>query len=305
MPRAYPVKDGAAAGQRVKLVVGVERLAEVVFDSADSSGVELRTAPDMVTVRLGTSGVLRGDGAQVWVEDWLWHLSPAGRRAQAQAEAAGPDVPGPRESRQPRGWLRGSSRIAAEVLRDAMLHVRGVGHPASVGDVSPQDVCDAFDGAGRAIVAAGALRTPWGRDAVFERLIDEWIGRCSTEVHQRFREMLHGTALHHVLPRLPEAHGTADARMVPREAECTGPAVLRLARYTAPDERWPMPQPGEAVLNLVVPSGDDAGLPWRMHVPQPHDPARFQLRTQAFRGTGRLVAGDFENGPGALLITRK
>jgi hypothetical protein len=42
-----------------------------------------------------------------------------------------------------------------------------------------------------------------------------------------------------------------------------------------------------------------------MHVPERCEPARFQLRTEAFRGIGRVVAGDFENGPGALLIARR
>lgn len=301
VPRDYPV-EGRAAGHSVNMSVDVERVAEVLFDSAEASGIALQADADMVSIRFGDGGVLRGCGVRIRVDDWLWYRSRAGRRAQAQAEAAAQAAPGPREGRQPWGPLHGSSRIAAEVLRDAMLHVRSVGHPASVGDVSPQDVCDAFNGAGKAVVAVGALRAPWVRDAAFERLVEEWVGRCGVEVHRWFRDMLQGRALRAVLPRLVD--GEVDARTVPREVERSGPAMLRLARYSAPDRRWPMSQPGEAVLNLAMPCGD-AGAPWRMHVPQPCEPARFQLRTEAFLGTGRLDAGDFENGPDALRIARK
>ncbi|GAA2290581.1 hypothetical protein GCM10010415_72820 [Streptomyces atrovirens] len=305
VPRAYAVEDGSAERRSVTMSVDVDRVTEVVFDSADASGVVLRADADTGSVHLGAGGVLRGDGVHIRVEDRFWYLSRAGRRAQAEAEAAGPPAREVRRSREPWGWLGGPARIAAEVLRDAMLHVRGVGHPTSVGVISPQDVCDAFEGAGRAVVSAGALSTRGKRDAAFERLVDEWIGRCSGEVHRRFREMLYGRTLQEVLPRLPDAGGEVDPRAVSREAVRSGPAMLRLARYRAPDEGRLMPQPGEAVLNLAVPSGEDAGAPWRMHVPQQREPARFQLRTEAFWGTGRVIAGDFENGPGALLIARK
>ena len=277
-PRAYAVEDGSTARHSVTIAVDVDRVTEVVFDSADASGVVLRADADTGSVRLGAGGVLRGDGVHIRLEDRLWYLSRAGRRAQAEAGAAGRAAREARGSPEPWGRLSGPARIAAEVLRDAMLHVRGVGHPTSVGVISPQDVCDAFEGAGRSIVASGALRTRGRRDAAFERLVGEWTGRCGGEV---------------------------DPCAVSREAGLSGPAMLRLARYRAPDEDRPMPQPGEAVLNLAVPSGEDAGAPWRMHVPERCEPARFQLRTEAFRGIGRVVAGDFENGPGALLIARR
>ncbi|MFE6979327.1 hypothetical protein [Streptomyces sp. NPDC057682] len=197
----------------------------------------------------------------------------------------------------------GGSASASRV-RDAMLYVRGVGHPSAVGDISPQVVCDVFDGAGRAVLAAGAVRTPGRRDAAFERLVGEWIGRCGPEARRRFGGVLRERD-HDGLRRLLEADGVAKARAVSGEAGYSGTAALRLARYCAPDERWPVPQPSEAVLNLAVPYHDDAGATWRMHVPPPCEAARFHLRTEAFQGTGRLVAGEFDNGADALLITRK
>ncbi|WP_448315896.1 hypothetical protein [Streptomyces sp. CO7] len=292
VPRRFTV-DGADQAPPAQLTVSVEEVTEAHFDSSDVCGATPTAGADGVTIALGAGGTVSGGTATTWVDDPWWHLSRAGRRAAEKA--IGVPVLVPRRGARPHGELNGPALMAATVLWHAMIQMRRVRLARSVGDLHLREMCDAFDGAGAAVVAAGARRTSWSREAAFGRLLDTWIGRTGPVLHKWLGWVLD----QHGMPGLPARHAACG----PARTSPSGPAALRLAQYTAPQERLGSERPAEALLHLAVPSGDDAETPWRMHVPEPFEPARFRLRTEAFRGTGRLVAGDFENGPGALVLS--
>lgn len=292
VPRGFAVEDPYQP--QTEVTFSVDDVTEARFDSSDVRGATPTAGADGVSLALGAAGVVSGGAATAWVDDAWWYLSRAGRRAAEQA--VGVPGPVPRRRGRPRGALHGPALETAAVLWHAMIRMRGVRNVRRVADLRLREMCDVFDGAGAAVVAAGSRRTSRSRDAAFERLLGTWIGRTDPALHRWLGWVLR----QHGMPTLPA--GAADGG-VPAPTSPAGPAALRLAQYTAPRERSGTRHGGEVVLHLAVPSRDDAEAPWRMHVPEPSQPARFRLRTEAFRGTGRLVGGDFENGPDAFLLS--
>ncbi|MEU1377854.1 hypothetical protein ABZ442_30015 [Streptomyces triculaminicus] len=80
--------------------------AEVRFDSHDARGVAFRPDEEGTSIGIGARGTLRAVTADVSPDDRCWHLSAAGRRADATTP--------PRESRPaPRGGRRPRSVVSA------------------------------------------------------------------------------------------------------------------------------------------------------------------------------------------------
>ncbi|MFE3200448.1 hypothetical protein [Embleya sp. NPDC059237] len=194
------------------------------------------------------------------------------------------------------------ARIAADLLRRAMPEIRLVASAEHAPRVPIRDFHRAFAGVGAAVVAAGAHRLPYRREAAFRRLVETWIRRGGPALAEWFATTLRDTghrpiASPHVSPPpVPE----------PRPWSTPSRADLRLARYTPARAS----REASALVHLAVPPHPEAAehAPWRLLAVQRTDPAGFRLRTEAFHGTGKVdtdAAGSFTLHGGALVITAR
>ncbi len=290
--RSYPVDDGTPP-ETATLDVWLRDITEVRFDSHDVHGAALRPEAEAVTIGIGARGTLRAATADLRPDDRCWHLSAAGHRADAitpprDSQPAWPDPP-----RQ--GHLGASTMAAATLLHDAMLEIRMVRSAAYAHRVRVRDLHHAFTGAGAAILGAGAHRLPHHREAAFRELIETWARRGGPALADWFATVLPHTAHQpHLLADLRDqtrAHPAADAPRQPAPEPCAVPgppqAELRLATYTSAHTRYDTRHNASALLHLAVPPHHESTdhTPWRLRAVRGTDPARFQLRTEAFQGT--------------------
>ncbi|RGD57395.1 hypothetical protein DR950_05950 [Kitasatospora xanthocidica] len=317
--RSYPVDDGTPA-ESATLNIWLRDITEVRFDSDDARGAVLGARADGVSIALGARGILRAATADHCPDDRCWHLSSAGR----QADATTP----PRDTRPARGdfpqegHLGANAMAAATVLHRAMLHVRMVRSPRHADRVPVRGFHRAFTGAGEAILAAGAHRLPHRREAAFRHLVETWVGRGGPALAKWFAselaETVHRPDLLVVLRDQDQPHpitGTSQ-QPTPNLATVPGPVEveLRMASYTSAHTRYGADHDASALVHLAVPPHprNAENDPWRLRAMCGAGPARFQLRTAAFQGAGRpsVTADDkaarrFALHDGALDITRR
>jgi hypothetical protein len=162
-PRRYAAPDSPQTPAVHLYLDGVDL---VRFDSDDRSGVPLMTGPD---IRIGARGRLRAKAATVYVEDWSWHLSHAGRAADATT--ARTRRRGPRQPTRP---PLGVARQAAFAVYRAMVAIRAVRFPHVVGRIPVRELCAALAGAGSDVLAAAGAPE---RDAAFRGLVEKWTTR--------------------------------------------------------------------------------------------------------------------------------
>ncbi|MFD4904188.1 hypothetical protein [Kitasatospora purpeofusca] len=315
--RCYPVDDGTSP-ETATLNIRLSDITEARFDCQDARGVALRPEADGVSIGIGARGTLLAATADLHPDDHCWHLSAAGRRADATTppRASQSALPGsPQE-----GHLGTNAMAAATLLHRAMLHIRMVRSATSAHRVPVRDFQRAFAGAGEAILAAGAHRLPHRREAAFRRLIETWARRGGPALADWFATVLSETA-HQPdflagLRDQAQGHTASDAPRQPAldPSEVPGPpqAELRLATYTSAHTRYGTHHNASALLHLAVPAhpGKADGTPWRLRVAQYANPARFQLHTEAFQGAShpRITLDDnaarhFVLRDGALNIT--
>ncbi len=119
------VGDGTSPAPAV-LHIWLRDVAEVRFDSYDARGAALRTEADGVSIAIGAHGTLRAAAADLYPDDREWHLSASGRRADATTPPR--DVDAPHSAPPQRGRLGTNAAIAADILFNAMIEIRGVRH---------------------------------------------------------------------------------------------------------------------------------------------------------------------------------
>ncbi|GHF77140.1 hypothetical protein GCM10018790_64060 [Kitasatospora xanthocidica] len=320
--RSYPVDDGTSP-ETATLAVRLRDLTEVRFDSQDARGAVLRARADGVSIALGDRGTLRAATADLHPDDDHWHLSSAGRRADATTP--------PRDTRPARvlpaqkGDLSVDALAAATVLHRAMLQVRLGSSAGYAGQVPVREFTRAFTGAGEAILAAGDHYLPHRREAAFRHLVETWVRRGGPALASWFTGVLtdtgHRPDLLTGLRDEDRPHPTVGTPQKPaanpdaKPAAAFGPieVELRMASYTSAHTRYGADHDASALVHLAVPpyprnAEDD---PWRLRAMHAANPARFKLRTEAFHGTsGPPVAVD-DNAvrrvvlhDGALDITR-
>ncbi|WP_427885053.1 hypothetical protein ACQHIV_23005 [Kribbella sp. GL6] len=175
--RRFEIDDGEAGAAALDL--RFEGIDELRFDLGDSVGIAFG---DALTV--GETGVLRADRARAWIDDSWWHLSSAGKAADAQVPVARPARPPDPDV----GPIRGTAALAAVVLQRAMLEIRMVRYPSYADVIPVHRIAQAFQGAGSAVLAAGSLR--WRREAAFRRLIEHWIAVGGAELSRFFHDVL-------------------------------------------------------------------------------------------------------------------
>ncbi|MGW1465075.1 hypothetical protein ACWCPT_12095 [Streptomyces sp. NPDC002308] len=325
--RSFPV-GGGEPPEQANLYLWLEDVAEVSFDSLDARGASLDgSSTGEASIRIGTRGALRAATAHYSLKDPYWYASVTGRRADATEER--------RESRTARAtsppwrYLGPAAWAAATVLRRAMVEIRGVRFPRHCEEIPVRALHRAFAGAGEAILAAGAHRLPHRREAAFRELIRTWAGRggpglahwFATVLRDEARRSKHLTELHEALSgrvgapdRSPTDAQQADDPPARPDPDGPGPArsELRLAMYTSDRNQFGGDREASGLIHLAVPPGPEDGdsAAWRLREDATPDPARFRVRTEAFRGAARprttvdeegarhLVLGD-----GALEIT--
>ena len=311
--RRFAIEESAPAPPAL-LDVWLDGVTDAAFDLSDTRRVILDAGPPEIAICLGTGGRLRAATGEYRLDDRSWHLSAAGRRADA--------VTPPRTGQSghlrqpPAGDLGTDARAAAVLLHGAMLELRSVRYAGRADHVPLLSLCQAFEGAGEAILAAGSRRGSRRREAAFRDLIRTWAERGGPETTRWLAGILKGRA------------GRADLIEVPRAAERTPPsltdsapasgvpprAVLTMAAWTAEHTRYRSEHPATAQLQLALPPrpGENSSAPWRLRTVSCTEPDAFRLRADAFQGPGSLVqvgkptaACSLDLHQGALLISAR
>lgn len=284
--RACRVGDDSRPGI-VTLDLRLRDVTEVRFDSGDALGVVLRAKAGGVSVGIGECGLLRAAAAEVRVDDRHRDPSPAAEGRAVRFDEA------PRQGR-----LGVRARVAADLLRRALVEMRLVASAEYASRVPIWDFHRAFAGAGAAVVDAGAHRLPYRREAAFRRLVGTWIRRGGPALAEWFATTLRDTGHRAAVSPSP----------VPESRPWSTPtrADLRLARYTPARAS----REASALVHLAVPPDPETAehAPWRLLAVQRTDPAGFRLRAEAFHGTGTVgtdAAGSFALHGGALAVSAR
>lgn len=177
-PRRFDVPAGRP---EATVTLHLADIQQARLDSADTGGAAL----DGATIRVGAYGLLTGSGGTISVDDPCWHLSPAGRAADAITPAERP----PRvDDPERRARLSAGAVDAALVLKFAMMLVRSVRYAKQVGRVPLGEISAALAGAGDAVLSAAAR--PWGRrDRALRRLAEGWLEASPYLTHELRRLM--------------------------------------------------------------------------------------------------------------------
>lgn len=287
--RLFTTEEDANAPTAV-LEVRLEDVAEAVFDAADTRGVAVDAAPGEVRIAVGAGGVLRAADGSSWVHDGSWHLSRAGRRADA-AIPPGTEESGRRRP-PPAGKLGADALAAAYLLQFAMLQLRSGRYARRADPVAALDLCRAFAGAGTAVLDAGSRRGAGRREAAFRDLILHWADRGGPALGGWFAETLRKYAGRSDLIEAPDDAARTPPALTGSPAPSGPPAqaVLVMASWSAPYTERAEERASAASLQLALPPGPDepAEAPWRIRTTGCAAPDAFRLRTEAFQGIGRL-----------------
>ncbi|QMU70043.1 hypothetical protein [Streptacidiphilus sp. P02-A3a] len=283
------------------------------FDLPDTRGVTLDADPQGIAMSLGTAGRLRATGGEYRLDDRSWHLSAAGRRADAVTPPR--TAESGRLRHPPAGELGADARAAAVLLRGVMLELRSVRYADRADHVPVLRLCRALERAGGAILAAGSRRGSRRREAAFRDLIRTWAERGGPETTRWLTGVLKRHAGRTDLieaPRATERTPPSSADSAPGSA-VPSQAVLTLAAWTAAHTRHGSEHPATAQLQLALPPrGENASGRWRLRTVSCTDPDAFRLHTDAFQGPGTLVqvgkptaARSLDLHGGSLLISAK
>lgn len=228
-PRRYAAGDGCAAAVLELELSGVR---EVRFDSDDRAGIGLSGDDRGVRVLVGDGGLLRAASAMVWFDDPRWHLSRAGRAA----DAVTPPRTGRPSPQRPGRQELGDAEEAAYALRRAMLDIRSIRHPHMVGTVPLRWWCEVLANAGTDVAAASGWR--------MQQLGARWASRTApAEAHRPEQAQLTFagyTAAHEGHSTVREASAVVNLaapdgwRLHSEEIKRTGRLVLHTEAFTAP-----------------------------------------------------------------------
>ncbi|WP_128981407.1 hypothetical protein [Streptomyces roseicoloratus] len=273
------------------LDVWLDGITDISFGLSHTRGVILDAEVRGVGISLGPGGRLRAAGGEYRLDDRSWHLSAAGRRADAvippRTSRSG------RRRRPPGGDLGPDAHAAAALLHRAMLELRSVRYAERADRVPVRDLCRAFSGAGEAILAAGSQRGARRREAAFQDVIRAWAGQGGPDITRWLAAVLRE---HEGRPDIVEAPQVPE-RIPPSLADGSpvsgtpSQAALVMAAWTAAHTDYQTERPAAAQLQLALPprAHEDSSGPWRLRTVGCTEPNSFHLRTGAFRGAGPFV----------------
>ncbi|WP_327676473.1 hypothetical protein [Kitasatospora sp. NBC_00458] len=270
-PRAYGL-GGRTPAQEPLLTLTLTDVSEAEFESGatvtgpvgrriDAAGVELT---------LAGRGRLRAARAECHVSDDLWHLTEAGRAA----DAATPPFRPPVAARPPAPRGHRVDPVAAPLLHGAMLEIRTARYAHVVSRRRILELCRIFEGAGTDLVAA-ARRGGAGQRALVEGWVErggsEWAGWFAEQLAVRWRA---GQGEDWVGRLIDELRTAPEADRTP--ARRPGHAALRMLLIGFAGSGHDPDEPASAVVHLAVPptgrdgnAGGDAGAgdgPWGLLV---------------------------------------
>ncbi|MFF3057371.1 hypothetical protein [Streptomyces sp. NPDC057909] len=309
--RRFAVEEGTPAPPAL-LDVWLDDVTDAAFDLFDRRGVILEAGPSEIAISLGTGGRLRATAGEFRLDDRSWHLSAAGRRADAVTP---PRTGQSGHLRQPPAeGLGADARAAATLLRHAMWELRSVRYAERADRVPVLGLCRAFSRAGEAILDAGSRRGSRNREAAFRDVIRTWADQGGPELFRWFAGFLKEHAGSPALIEVPKAAERTPTSLADTTAVSGAPkqAVLSMAAWTAAHTGYRSEHPAAAQLQLALPPGpgEDSSAPWRLRTVSCTGPDVFHLRTHAFQGPGSLVqagkptaACSLDLHGGALLIS--
>ncbi|UGQ12464.1 hypothetical protein LO772_02280 [Yinghuangia sp. ASG 101] len=270
----------------------LDDVTHAVFDLSDTSGAILDAGTHEITISLGMNGQLRAKSGELRLDDRSWHLSSAGRRA----DAVTPPRTAPHHGRKqppPAEAAGAHAHAAATVLRHAMWQVRSVRYAAHADHVPILGLCRAFSGAGDAILAAGSQPDARRRETAFRNVIRTWIHQGGPELADWFASHLQ---VHAVTADLIEPPRPADRAPLPLSdpvpTSAAPPyAVLTMAAWTSAHTDYRSQRPATAQLQLALPPDPDepSATPWHLRTLDCTTPTAFHLHTRAFQGPGPLT----------------
>lgn len=293
VPRTYGAGENTSP-EPALLDLWLDDVTDCVYDLSDTRGATLSPEADEIGIFIGAEGRLRAAAGEYRLDDRSWHLSAAGRRADAVVPPRGARsgfLPPP-----PVEGLGASAGAAAALLHRAMLELRSVRYADRADHVPLLDLCRAFSGAGGAILAAGSRRGARRREAAFREVIRTWTDRGVPSLINT--------------PRPAEHTSRAPSDSSPPSG-APSRAVLVMASWTAAHTEYRSKRPATARLQLALPPRTDEVPPatWRLRTVSCTGPDTFRLRTSAFQGPGVLVqsgqpagAADLDLHRGALHI---
>ncbi|SNS69542.1 hypothetical protein SAMN05216252_107449 [Actinacidiphila glaucinigra] len=268
VPRVYAVERNTSP-EPALLDMWLDDVTESVFDLSDTQGAALDPGPDGIELALGTAGRLRAAAGEFSLDDRSWHLSAAGRRADAVSPPR-TEGSGRRSAPPVKGRLGTDGYAAAALMHRAMLELRSVRYATRADHVPVLDLCRAYSGAGRAVLAAGSRLGGRRREAAFRDLIRTWTDRGGP-----------------ALVDAPRPTARTPRRLTGEPSQ----AVLVMASWTAAHTKYGTDRPAGARLQLALPPGTEEvpAAAWRLRTVECTGPEAFRLRTAAFRGPGPLV----------------
>ena len=274
-----------------ELSVYLHNVAEAEFEagSTASASLSLSVGPGHAELSLGPAGRLVGTRAEVSVNDSAWHLTAAGRAAEALLPARDRDR-GVRSPWPPLARRAPAGRLAGRLLRAGMVAIRRVRMSGTSGQRAVLSLTRAFSGAGQAVLDAA----PRG-EAGFRELIEGWVRRGDATFADWLRSDMPlwcldlpkdgGTRgwIHELVASLPATE--------PPPTEPPSSAALRLLSLTTAGTRYLDHRPAWAVVHLASPplarqTGDGDG--WRMGSVEFDSFDRLRLRPGAFTTPGRV-----------------
>ncbi|MFJ5711665.1 hypothetical protein [Streptomyces sp. NPDC093105] len=273
------------------LNVWLDGVGDVDFVPSGTGGVTLDAGSREIRVFLDGSGLLRAAGGECHLDDRSWHLSAAGRRADAVTPPRTGRSGRPRQP--PGGDLGSDARAAATLLRRVMWELRSVRYPEQADRVPVLGLCRAFSGAGEAILAAGAHVDAGSREAAFREVIRGWAAQGGPRLAHWFARVLGREAGRTDLIEAPWAGDRTPTSLAAGSPVCGTPsrAALVMASWTAAHTDHRVERPAAAQLQLALPPRPDAVAPgrWRLRTVSCVEPEAFRLRTAAFGGEGPLA----------------
>ncbi|MEV7781765.1 hypothetical protein [Kitasatospora sp. NPDC088351] len=293
-PRRYDC--GEPAWGEAELALALEAVGELEFtaDSTTTTGaLDLHVGPAGVELTLAGHGRLVAERADLGIADSHWHLSSAGRAADAVTPPPGKD-----RERPPPLFLResGAARSAAVLLHRAMLEIRSARYASHASRRRVLALCRIFDGAGTELLAAARRG-----EAGFRSLVERWVERGGDAWARWFAEQLstrshHGRTERWVAGLVEESRArqapAAEARRRPPEV-----AALRLLIVHFDGHRGHPGGPASAVVHLAVPPSPEDGGAWGLLTAEVNRFERLRLGPGAF--TGPAPVG---RGPGSLSL---
>jgi hypothetical protein len=182
-PRRYD--PGKPPYQDALLRIRLNSTSAITFEAGSSPSGEFRwrTDSDGVEVLLGRHGRLVAGSATLHIDDPTWHRCEAGLAAAATAAP-----PGERHrEKEPFSFFRegASPRLAAAVVRRALIDIRAARFAGSVDRRHTLALCHAFHGAGTAALAAAGQ----GEEG-YRALIEHWVERGSAPLAGWFADTL-------------------------------------------------------------------------------------------------------------------